>query len=90
MTVIVSIPTCMQPLTGGLSKVTSAGSSVLEIIDDLDGRYPGIRDRVIAQGRVQKFMNVYVNDEDIRFEDGLATEVREGDLLTLLSAVAGG
>jgi molybdopterin synthase sulfur carrier subunit len=90
MTITVSIPTSMATLTGGLSKVTAAGSSVLEIIDDLDGRYPGIRDRVIAQGKVPRFMNVYVNDADIRFADGLKTKVHDGDWLTLLTAVAGG
>jgi molybdopterin synthase sulfur carrier subunit len=90
MTITVSIPTNLLPLTGGLSKVTAAGSSVLEIIDDLDGRYPGIRARVVAKGKVHRFLNVYVNDEDIRFGDDLKTEVREGDCLTLLSAVAGG
>jgi molybdopterin synthase sulfur carrier subunit len=90
MTIIVSIPTNMLPLTEGLSKVKAAGSSVLEIIDDLNGRYPGIRDQIIAKGTLHRFMNLYVNDENIRFGDGLKTQVREGDCLTLLSAVAGG
>ena len=90
MTITVSIPANMLPLTRGLSKVTAAGSSVLQVIDDLDARYPGIRDQVAAKGKVHRFMNVYVNDEDIRFKDSLNTEVREGDCLTLISAVAGG
>lgn len=90
MTISVSIPTHMRSLTEGLSTVSAAGNSVLEIIDDLDGRYPGIRNRITVQGTVHRFMNVYVNDEDIRFADGLRTEVREGDSVTLLNAVAGG
>lgn len=90
MTITVSIPTNMLALTGGLSTVAAAGGSVLEIIDDLDGKYPGMRDLVVARGAVHRFMNVYVNDDNIRFGDGLHTEVHDGDRLTLLCAVAGG
>lgn len=90
MTITVELPTNLRPLTGGESKVIAAGNSVFEIIDDLDGRYPGMRDQVIVNGKVHKFMNVYLNEDDIRFGDGLKTEVRDGDCLTLLSAVAGG
>lgn len=80
----------MLSLTGGLSTVSAAGSSVIEVIDDLDCRYPGIRDRMITRGTIHRFVNVYVNDEDIRFGNGLRTDVREGDCLTILGAVAGG
>ena len=90
MTITVLIPTTMLSLTGGLSKVRATGSNVLGIINDLDDRYPGIRDRIVAKGAVHRFINLYVNDEDIRFGDGLKTEVRQGDCLTLLTAVAGG
>jgi len=90
VTITVSLPPNMIHLTAGSSQLTAAGGSVLEVFDDLEARFPGIRANFVADGTVHRFMNVYVNDEDIRFADGLHTAVHDGDCLTLLCAVAGG
>lgn len=90
MTITLSIPANMVHLTGGLSELTAHGGNVLEVINDLESRYPGMRGGLIAENKVHRFMNIYLNDEDIRFTDGLQTAVRDGDFLTLLCAVAGG
>ncbi|WCM86555.1 MoaD/ThiS family protein [Acidovorax sp. NCPPB 3576] len=90
MTVTVHIPTLLRPLTQDHKRVECSGRSVIEVIDSIDLRYPGIKDRLVANGRVHRFMNIYVNDEDIRFAADLSTPVSPGDSLTILPAVAGG
>lgn len=90
MTVSVSVPTILRPITKGEKSVTAEGSTVGEVITDLDSRYSGLGDRLVKDGTLHRFVNVYVNDEDVRFTGGLETAVAEGDELTILPAVAGG
>jgi sulfur-carrier protein len=86
----VSIPTILRTHTGGEKSVEAKGATVAEVIDDLESRHGGLRDRLITNGALHRFVNVYVDDEDVRTLDGLATPVREGGQLTILPAVAGG
>ncbi len=90
MPVEVSIPTILRPLTSGERAVSGSGSSLVEVIDDLESRHPGLRERLVEDGGLRRFVNVYVNDEDVRFTGGLETPVSEGDTVTVLPAVAGG
>jgi molybdopterin converting factor small subunit len=90
MPVQVSIPTILRPLTDGAKAVDGTGTTLSEVIDDLEGRHPGLRDRLVDGGKLRRFVNVYINDEDVRFLGGLATPVTDGDAVTVLPAVAGG
>ena len=90
MPISVIIPTLLRPLTHGEKRVSTHGSSVAEVIDNLEYQYPGIKARLVSAGQVHRFINIYVNEDDIRFTDGLNTPVKAGDSLTLLPAVAGG
>lgn len=91
MPVKVRIPTPLQSLTGGAAEVTAEGKTVREVIDDLDRKYAGIKTRLCDEsGEVRRFVNIFVNDEDIRFLNGLETEVKEGDELSVIPAIAGG
>lgn len=90
MTVTVTIPTILRPHTGGEKRVSADGDTVGEVISYLEANYSGISDRLIHNGRLQRFVNVYVNDEDVRFAGGLDAAVADGDSITILPAVAGG
>ncbi len=90
MSVSVSVPTILRPVTKGEKTVTAEGSTLAEVITDLDSRYSGMGDRLIKNGALHRFVNIYVNDEDVRFTGGLDTAVGEGDNVTILPAVAGG
>jgi molybdopterin converting factor small subunit len=97
MTVEVRIPTILRTYTGGEKAVTGEGTTLSEVIDDLESSHPGIKGRLIeagnggdGQGDLRRFVNVYVNDEDVRFTGGLATPVSDGDQVVVLPAVAGG
>ena len=90
MGVTVRVPTIMRAHTGGEKTVVGAGGTLRELLVDLDGRYSGLADRVVEDGQLRRFVNVYVNDEDVRFTGGLDTPVRDGDGVTILPAVAGG
>jgi molybdopterin synthase sulfur carrier subunit len=90
MTVEVRIPTILRSYTDGAKSVAAAGSNLSELIDDLEANHPGLRDRLIEQGDLRRFVNVYVNDEDVRFLGGLEAPVAEGDQVVVLPAVAGG
>jgi molybdopterin converting factor small subunit len=90
MPVEVRVPTILRPLTGGQKTVEAAGSSLQEVITDLDASYPGIAERLVDESGLRRFVNVYLNDEDVRFLDGLTTTVRDNDSITILPAVAGG
>ncbi len=90
MSVSVVIPTLLRPLTQGEKRVEAQGDCVARVIDDLEGRYPGIKARLISGDEVHRFVNIYVNENDIRFAAGLKTPIRAGDSLTVLPAVAGG
>jgi molybdopterin converting factor small subunit len=90
MSVSVSVPTILRPVTKGEKTVSAEGSTLAEVITDLDSRYTGLGDRLIKNGALHRFVNIYVNDEDVRFTGGLETAVGEGDNVTILPAVAGG
>ena len=94
MAVQVRIPTILRPYTGDRKSVEARGASLSALIDDLESNHPGIKDRLLEDkdGAVdlRRFVNVYVNDEDVRFLGGLATPVSDGDVITVLPAVAGG
>lgn len=90
MSVSVSVPTILRPVTKGEKTVTAEGSTLAEVISDLDSRYTGLGDRLVKNGSLHRFVNIYVNDEDVRFTGGLDTTLSEGDAVTILPAVAGG
>jgi len=89
-TTTVRIPTPLRTLTGGADEVTANGATVGAVIDELEGRYPGIKDRLLDEKGVRRFINVYVGEEDIRFLDGLKTELKSGDQIVIVPAIAGG
>jgi len=90
MAIEVRIPTILRTYTGGEKAVTGEGGSLNALIDDLEGNHPGIRERLIERGDLRRFVNVYVNDEDVRFIGGLEAELSDGDQVVVLPAVAGG
>ncbi|MCV7224356.1 MoaD/ThiS family protein [Mycolicibacterium elephantis] len=93
MTVNVSIPTILRTHTGGDKRVTASGDTLAAVIDDLEANYSGIRERLMDKanpGKLNRFVNIYVNDEDVRFSGGLDTTIADGDSVTILPAVAGG
>ena len=90
MSVEVRIPTILRPYTGGDKIVTAEGATLGALIIDLDVRYPGIRERIVDEQGLRRFVNLYLNDEDVRFLGGLDTPVADGDSVTILPAVAGG
>lgn len=90
MPVIVSVPTLLRSYTQESKRVEVQGTTVREVVDDLERRYPGIRSRLMDAQQLHRFVNLYLNDEDIRFLDNLDTVVADRDELTILPAVAGG
>jgi MoaD family protein len=90
MSVEVSIPTILRTHTGGEKRVTATGATLQAVISDLEANYSGISDRLVDNGKLHRFVNIYVNDEDVRFSGGLETEISDGDSVTILPAVAGG
>ena len=90
MAVNVSIPTILRTHTEGQKSVEAKGDTVAAVIDDLDTNYTGLKDRLVKEGNLHRFVNVYVNDEDVRFAGGLEAQVTDGDNVTILPAVAGG
>ena len=91
MPIPVSIPTPLRPLTANLDTVEVEGGTVGELITALDKKYPGIGERLLdAQGGVRRFINVYVNGEDIRFLQDKETAVKAGDEISIVPAIAGG
>ncbi len=90
MAVEVRIPTILRTYTGGAKAVEGSGSTLGEVIKDVESGHPGLEDRLLEGGDLRRFVNVYVNDEDVRFLDGLDTAVADGDVVVVLPAVAGG
>jgi molybdopterin converting factor small subunit len=90
MAVEVRIPTILRSYTDGAKAVEGKGDTLDELFADLDARYAGLRERLVDDGALRRFVNVYLNDEDVRFLGGLATPVGDGDVVTVLPAVAGG
>lgn len=91
MAIEVRVPTILRPYTKDEKVVTVEGATIAEVIADLERQYPGIGARVLDDsGELRRFVNLYVNDEDVRFLGGLQTAVADGDTVTVLPAVAGG
>jgi sulfur-carrier protein len=88
--VTVRIPTPLRTLTGGADEVKATGGTVREIIADLESRHAGIKDRLLDEKGVRRFVNIYVGDEDIRFLDGLDTPLNGGEQISIVPAIAGG
>jgi sulfur-carrier protein len=90
MAIEVRVPTILRNYTGGEKSVTAEGGSLSEVIENLETNHPGIKERLVDDGDLRRFVNVYVNDEDVRFTGGLETDVSDGDAVVILPAVAGG
>jgi MoaD family protein len=91
MSVDVRIPTILRSYTGGAKAVEGSGETLADLLADLDTRHPGLRGRLVTeQGALHRFVNVYVNDEDVRFLGALEAKLSDGDTVTILPAVAGG
>jgi molybdopterin synthase sulfur carrier subunit len=90
MAIEVRIPTILRNLTDGAKAVEGKGTNLAELFGDLEVRHPGLRDRLVDEKGLRRFVNVYLNDEDVRFLGGLDTAVSDGDTVTVLPAVAGG
>jgi sulfur-carrier protein len=90
MAIEVRIPTILRTYTAGEKAVSGTGGSLSALIDDLEANHPGLKDRLIDNGDLRRFVNIYVNDEDVRFLGGLEAELKDGDQVVVLPAVAGG
>jgi sulfur-carrier protein len=91
MPVLVRIPTPLRAVTRGAAEVQGAADSVAQLIEDLERQYPGLRDRLVEEGgALRRFINIYVNQEDIRFLDGVKTALKQGDEVSIVPAIAGG
>lgn len=90
MTITVQIPTIMRSLTRDQKYVETDGQTVIEAIVHLERTYPGLQRRLVQGGQLHRFVNIYVNDDDIRFNGGLSARLRDGDTIIILPAVAGG
>ncbi len=90
MAVKVRIPTPLQRLTQGKEEVESGPGTIIELINDLEIKYPGIAERISENGKIRRFVNIYLNDEDIRFLKAEDTDVKDGDEVSIVPAIAGG
>lgn len=90
MAVKVRIPTPLQRLTKGVEEVDGVAGTIMELVADLESRYPGIGERISEGGKIRRFVNIYVNEEDIRFLKAEDTLVKDGDELSIVPAIAGG
>lgn len=91
MAITVRIPTPLQKLTGDKAEVAAAGATVQDLLQDLDRQYPGLKERLCdPAGRLRRFVNLYVNEEDIRFLKAESTPLKDGDEVSIIPAIAGG
>ena len=90
MSIDIRIPTILRPYTKDQKSVQAEGANLGALIADLDANYPGIGERLLENGALRRFINVYINDEDVRFLGGLDAQIKDGDSITILPAVAGG
>jgi molybdopterin synthase sulfur carrier subunit len=90
MAIEVKVTGSMQKAIGGQKSVEARGRTVGAVIDDVDKRHPGFKDLVMTDGQIHRFVNVYLNDEDVRFLGQLDTQLKDGDVLSVLPALAGG
>ncbi|MFQ5329353.1 MAG: ubiquitin-like small modifier protein 1 [Thermodesulfobacteriota bacterium] len=91
MAVKVRIPTPLRKITNGSDEVSAEGSTITTVIEDLEKSYPGLKERICdEEGKLRRFVNLYVNDEDIRFMSNMETELEDGDEISIVPAIAGG
>jgi len=90
MDTMIRIPTPLRTLTSGADEVTVTGTTVAEAIEDLERKHPGIRERLLDDKGIRRFINLYVGEEDVRFLDGLRTTLKPGDEISIVPAIAGG
>ena len=91
MSLRVRVPTPLRKYTQGADEVSAQGANVKSLVDDLEKNYPGIKERICDEsGKVRRFVNVYVNGDDIRFLQNLETSLKEGDNISIVPAIAGG
>lgn len=91
MSIKVRIPTPLQKLTDGKSEVESSGKTVIQLIDELEKKYPGTKERLCDEkGNIRRFINIFVNEKDIRFLKGQKTKLKNGDEISIIPAIAGG
>ena len=91
MAITVRIPTPLRTLTGGADEVAIEGATVSEVLENLEKKHPGLKERLCDEkGNVRRFVNIYANEEDIRFLDNLGTAVKDGDSVSIVPAIAGG
>lgn len=91
MAITVRVPTPLQKVTGGKSEVETTGSNIKEAIENLEKTYPGVKERLYSEeGELRRFINIYVNEEDIRFLDSENTAIKDGDVISIIPAIAGG
>ena len=91
MLIKVRIPTPLRKITNGLDEVTAEGRNVAELLNDLEVKFPGLKERICEpDGKLRRFVNLYLNDEDIRFKKNMETELKENDEVSIIPAIAGG
>jgi MoaD family protein len=90
MAIEVRIPTILRPYTKDQKSVEAEGTTLTAVISNLDSHYAGLGERLLENGALRRFINVYINDEDVRFLGGLEAQIKDGDSITILPAVAGG
>ncbi|MFE7646803.1 MoaD/ThiS family protein [Streptomyces phaeoluteigriseus] len=90
MAIEVRIPTILRQYTDGKKAVEGSGDTLADLFTDLETRHTGIQARIVEKGQLRRFINVYLNDEDVRFVEGIDTKLTDGDTVTILPAVAGG
>jgi len=90
MAVKVKIPVPLQRLTQGKEEVEGAAGTIISLVNDLDRQYPGLAERISEDGKLRRFVNIYVNEEDVRFMKNEETEVKDGDEVSIIPAIAGG
>ena len=90
MSITVSLPTILRPYAQDQRRVNGTGQTIGALIDDLDAKYPGLKDRIVEDGDIRRYVNVYINSEDVRFLNGIDSQLTDGDEIDILPAVAGG
>jgi MoaD family protein len=90
MPITLTIPTQLRQHTAGVSEISASGRTVKEALDDLVRQHPAVQERLFADGQVRRFVNLFLNDEDVRYLDGLDTAIKDGDQLAIIPSVAGG
>lgn len=90
MAATVRIPTPLRSHTGGKDAVDAEGATIKDVIDNLEKAHPGIKEKLVDDKGVRRFVNIFVGDEDIRFMDGIDTKVKDGDEISIIPAIAGG